>query len=108
MEKLSRAGELRYANIFNELKPEEYDIEVVITNEKTDVGVMTQNLITMLQAAPEMRNQIIPQVFDLMGLQVPKMPPAMPMEGVQNAMPPAGMEGDLSARANTRASAPTM
>lgn len=107
MEKLARAGDMRYAPILKKLEPEEYDVKVYVTNEEFDPGVMTQNLITMLQAAPEMRNAIIPQVFDLMGLTAPKMQEMPTMGGVPNAIPPAGHMGDLSARSNTRASAPT-
>ena len=48
------------------------DSELQITNENLDVGTTVNNLINMLNVAPEQRDSIIPQVYDLLGLAVPK------------------------------------
>lgn len=44
-----------------------YDCQVLVTNEEMDKGVMLSNLVTMLPAAPQYAQEIIQQVFDLMG-----------------------------------------
>jgi len=36
-----------------------------------DVGVTMNNLVNMLQVAPEFKSLLVPQVMDLMGLKVP-------------------------------------
>lgn len=59
------------------------DPEVIITNEELDVPVTVQNLLSILPAAPEYRESIIPQIFDLLGLERPrvqKQPSQMPMQ----------------------------
>lgn len=49
------------------------DPEVIITNEELDVPVTVQNLLALLPAAPEYKESIIPQVFDLLGLERPRV-----------------------------------
>jgi hypothetical protein len=59
--------------------------QVQITNESMDVGVTIQNIISLLGAAPEYRQPLIKEAFDLMGLG--QLPPAQPV------MPPGGPQG---------------
>lgn len=47
-----------------------------VTNEEMDIAVTVQNLINMLNVAPEYKDAIVKQTFDLMGLPEPKTPPA--------------------------------
>lgn len=51
---------------------EALDTKVHVTNEDLDTGVTITNLIQMMQIAPELRQSIIPAVYDLMGLAMPK------------------------------------
>lgn len=48
--------------------------KVYVTNESMNVPVVIQNLLQSLQIAPEYRDSIVPQIFDLMGLQKPPLP----------------------------------
>ena len=75
----------------------ELETEVYVTNDEMDISVTIQNLISMLNFAPEFREPIIKQTFDLMGLPMPQMPaqpqaqvaPVQP--GQQNVPLPASM-----------------
>lgn len=77
---LSNQGTNRYFELFDELDPTLYDVQVYVTNEEFDKSVMLQDLISMLNVAPEFRGQIIREAFDLMGLtfRAPEMTPMMP------------------------------
>lgn len=61
-------GDSRFVNI--DVIPDitKYDVQVYTTNEEMDKNVATQNLISLLPAAPEYRDQMVEQIFDLMGL----------------------------------------
>lgn len=50
------------------LKLVDYQLEVMITNEKQDVGVLSKNLLAALGIAPEFRTQILQKLFDIIGL----------------------------------------
>lgn len=66
-----------FIKLVKKIITDELETEVYVTNEEMDVNVTIQNLITMLQAAPEYREAIVKQAFDLMGLgQLPKATPA--------------------------------
>lgn len=91
IEKLSRMSPDRYTNLKNKIDPSEYDVQVYITNEEMDKGVLAQNLISMLQLAPEYRDQIVQSSFDLMGLDF-KKPQANPM--MQQGIPMGSMQGN--------------
>jgi len=47
------------------------DVMVDVTNESFDKAVLANNLVSALQVAPEYRDLIVRQIFDLMGLSVP-------------------------------------
>jgi hypothetical protein len=44
---------------------------VYVTNEKLDVPVTVQNLLTLLQLAPEYKDDTVREVYDLLGLKRP-------------------------------------
>lgn len=77
LEKLKNAGSERFVNLLDDLDFLEYEVAVDITNESVDKGVIATNLLQALTAAPEYRESILPQLFDMMGLtfQAPKTPP---------------------------------
>ncbi len=83
LEQLKRKGDYRFVELDEELDITEYDVAIDITNEETDKGVLMQNLITLLPAAAEYRQDILTQLFDLMGLRPPKAqaPQMMPPTG---------------------------
>ncbi len=55
--------------------------QVYVTNEELDVSITIQNLLSMLQAAPQYQEAIVKQAFDLMGLSQPQMPQGLPQPG---------------------------
>jgi len=67
--KLQTQGRDRYVKLLHEVDPTDYDVQVYITNEEMDKGVMSQNLIQALQlAGPEYKDAILRQIYDVMGL----------------------------------------
>ena len=70
----------------------EHDVEVVVTNEKIDKGVLSSNLLTAIQLAPEYKDQIIAAAFDLWGVDIktsaaplqPQPPMGAPQVPTQN------------------------
>lgn len=75
---LSAQGETRTMTYDEAVDITEYDVEILVTNETVDTGVLQQNLLTALQAAPEYRQVILGELFDRMGLKVPPLPQMQP------------------------------
>jgi hypothetical protein len=73
-----------FVTLVQNIIAEELDTQVYVTNEEMDVSVTVQNLINMLNVAPEYKDAIIRQTFDLMGLSIPRPPQQLP----QAQMPP--------------------
>lgn len=88
MERMKNAGKERFVKLFHDLDVTHYEVAIDITNESVDKGVITQNLIQALTAAPEYRDSILPQLFDMMGLTFQK--PATPPQPIQQNGQPAG------------------
>lgn len=86
MEKMKGVGKERFVEVLHDLDVTQYDVDVDITNESVDKGVITQNLIQALTAAPEYRDSILPQLFDMMGLTFQK-PQTPPQPIAQNGQP---------------------
>ncbi len=72
-----KQGNQRIIKYLKNLDWAEYDVEPFITNEDFDKGTMTQNLLTALQIAPEYKDQILKELFDLMNLPPLKAPTQM-------------------------------
>ena len=66
----------------------ELETDVYVTNDEMDISVTIQNLISMLNFAPEYKDAIVKQTFDLMGLS---MPTPAAQQAVPNGAPAAGM-----------------
>ena len=62
-----------FLEVVQDLVAEHLDPKVVVTNEEIDVGVTINNLIQLMQIAPEYRESMIRDVYDLMGLSLPKV-----------------------------------
>ena len=75
---LQASGSERFVQVLDSMEVTDYDVNVQITNEDFDKGVLTQNIITALQAAPEYKKPLLDTLFDLMGIgpfKSPTMPP---------------------------------
>lgn len=75
------------------------DTKVHITNEDLDTGATIQNLIQMMQIAPEYREGAVAQIYDLMGLQKPKIKPAPAQPTAASPQMPNQAAQQLSANA---------
>ena len=105
-EKLRKRNDL-FVELLDELIVDHIDTEIYYTNEEMDLSVTSQRLISMLQLAPEFKEPIVKQLFDLMGLPMPALPTAQqqpqpqpqprrqaaPM-GIAAAMAPAATMGN--------------
>lgn len=69
-----------FVDVMQEIIAEQLDTQVFVTNEEMDVAVTVSNLINLAQVAPEYREPMVKQAYDLLGLgQLPKpIPQAMP------------------------------
>ena len=83
-QRLKKKPQLFIKNI-QDIIAEAVDTKVQITNEEIDVSVTVQNLMQLMQIAPEYKEGAVKQVFDLLGLDVPKQNP-VPQE--QPGQPP--------------------
>lgn len=67
--KIQKLGKERFVRIKKGLlKLIDYNLDIMITNEKQDVGVLAKNLISAIQVAPEFRTQITKKLFEILGL----------------------------------------
>lgn len=69
--KLRRKGEL-FIDVIQEILAEHVDTHVYFTNEDLDTAVTVQNLIGLIPVAPEYRDSMIKQIYDLLGLDQPR------------------------------------
>lgn len=99
IEKLSQSKE-RFVQLLEDIDFLEYDVRVDITNEKIDSGVLATNLVSVLQAAPEYKDQILQQLADVVGLQPFKKPQMGMMQNPQMNMPTTNPQ-QLVTEANT-------
>ena len=76
---------LKKSDILLELKdsfnPKNYEMRPTksfITNEEMDTAVMVQNMLSLLQIAPEAKAEIVKDIYDLMGMDAPKFSAQQP------------------------------
>jgi hypothetical protein len=84
-QKLTKSG--LFVSLVKKIIADQLETQVFVTNEEMDVGVTVQNLISMLPVAPEFKDAIIRQAFDLMGLPEPKMPKQAPQANQMGNIP---------------------
>jgi len=100
LEKL-RNNPNRFITIEEALDWLDYDCEAFVTNEKIDKNVLSSNILTAIQIAPEYKDQLMQAAFDIWGLDLrkPEMP-AMPqgmggmiggMQGLPSGQPSVGV-----------------
>lgn len=82
LDKLRMSGSDRYVTVDEAFDYAYYDCEVYITNESFDKGVLSNNLLTALSAAPEYKDQIMQAFFDIAGLHLKPVQPQMPQESM--------------------------
>ena len=68
VQQIKKGGKDLFVKIEENLEEDDFDVEVYVTNEDIDKSVIVNNLLQALPVAPEYREQIIKQVFDLYGL----------------------------------------
>lgn len=78
MDELAKQGEDRFIKLLQDPDFTYYDVQVYVTNEEIDKGVLVQNLLGSLQLAPEYRDVILPQIFDVMGIDSTLLKAATP------------------------------
>ena len=84
---LGSQGKDRFVTLMNDINLTDYDVQVYITNEEIDKGVLTQNLISILQLAPEYKDVVLRQAFDIMGLDSYQLKKPMMNPMMQQGMP---------------------
>jgi len=72
---------------------DDLDVDVVVTNEETDVPVTVSNLLGLLPIAPEYKSAIVSQVFDLLGLEKPS--PEVSQQPQQQPQQPQQPQGSV-------------
>jgi len=66
--KLREMGEDRFVDIIKKIDFSQFDVQVFVTDEEIDKGVLSQNLIAAMTAAPQYQKVLIRHLFDVMGL----------------------------------------
>lgn len=95
-----------FFELLEDLMTNMLETKIYMTTESGDVTVMTQNLLTLLQVAPEYREDTVAEIYNLMGLRKPKANQAMQqaqlgeMGGVAS---PTGMPNESPQQLQTRA-----
>lgn len=85
MELLSKRPDM-FVKLTQKIISEQLGTRFYVTNEDLDTTVTVQNLISMLNLAPEYKDATVKQIYDLMGLPQPKANP-------QPQIPPQTAQG---------------
>lgn len=84
-EKLMRSD--MFVKLVQKIMTDQLETQVFVTNEQMDIAVTLQNLISMLSAAPEYKEAIVKQSFDLMGLPEPRLPRVVGASPIPGGIP---------------------
>lgn len=78
-----------FFELVQEIIAKNVDTCVYVTNEELDPNIMVRNIIDVLNIAPEYKEPLTKEIFNLMGMDQPKLPKAQPMPAgeVPGAMP---------------------
>lgn len=82
-----------FMTAIREIITSEVDAKVIVSNEEIDTAVTVNNLIQMLQIAPQYQDDIVKQVYDLLGLGQPKKAPTQPQQPGMPGQQPPGAPG---------------
>jgi hypothetical protein len=98
-----RKGDM-FIKLLKDIIVEELETEMYVTNEEMDTSVTIQNLMTLLQAAPQYADQIVQQAVDLMGLSPFKQPQQqMPQQGQPQQPQQPMAQGPMQQQQTTQA-----
>ncbi|MCK9370771.1 hypothetical protein M0R04_12750 [Candidatus Dojkabacteria bacterium] len=87
---LNRIGQARFLKLTDDIDMDEFDVKVTVSDEQLDKNILVQDLIQTMQVAPQYADQIIEQMFDLVGLRLKKIEKEQ-MMNEQKAMKGGGM-----------------
>ena len=88
--KMRVSGKDRFAKL-GKIDLTKYDVEVYVGDEEFDASVQANNLVNMLKIVPQYQEQIVKELFDLMGMDSSKIvakPPVAPVQGGQQIANP--------------------
>lgn len=88
--KMRVQGKDRFAKL-GKIDLTKYDVEVYVGDEEFDASVQANNLVNMLKVVPQYQEQIVKELFDLMGMDSSKIvskPPVPPVPGGQQISNP--------------------
>lgn len=91
-EQLTKSGSI-FIDLLHEVIASQLETKFYVTNEDLDTTVTVQNLIQMLNIAPEYKDATVKQIYDLMGLAQPKKTQMQPMPGQGQPMQPGAQPG---------------
>lgn len=80
-EKLMKKDGL-FFELVQEIIAKNVSTKVVVTSESMNPNIMVRNMIDVLNIAPEYKEPFTKEIFNLMGLEAPRLPKPMPMEGM--------------------------
>lgn len=89
-----------FVEVVQDIVAKNVETKVLITNEDIDTSVTIQNLLQMMNIAPEYKEAITKEVFNLMGIDMPRLPKTNPME--QGTQSPQDMMAQLGGQAPTQ------
>lgn len=95
-----------FFELLEDLMTNMLETKIYMTTESGDVTVMTQNLLTLLQVAPEYREDTVAEIYNLMGLRKPKANQQMQqaqMGEMGGVASPTGMPNESPQQLQTRA-----
>lgn len=95
-----------FFELLEDLMTNMLETKIYMTTESGDVTVMTQNLLTLLQVAPEYREDTVAEIYNLMGLRKPKANQQMQqaqMGEMGGTASPTGMPNESPQQLQTRA-----
>jgi len=91
-----------FVELLQEVIAKNVETRVYMTNEKLDVPVTVQNLLTLIQVAPEYKDDSVKEIYDLLGLRRPSLKQKSPEEQMGTAMKsPMESAQQLITRAST-------
>jgi hypothetical protein len=95
--------------IRTKFNPKNYEMRPTksfITNEEMDTAVTIQNMISMLNLVPEAKNEIVKDIYDLLGLDAPRLEVQQQQQPQQPVQPQAvekassGVQQSIEANTN--------
>lgn len=89
LQRVKSLGKSRYVKLIEKLDFTQFEINVEVSNESYDKGVIANSLVQALQFVPENRKEILAELFDIMGLgnlaveKIQQVPQVQQIAGVQ-------------------------